>query len=320
MELKEATHEVYYASGKSLAEHGERDVVSLGDEVIFVKTLRELPLVANQAVRIGYNAVVNCIRGRMELEMGGALSSKDTVSSRRIVKVSGGQVLLLPANKLMQPMMVSTDVEVAILLVSDKVLREVLGPQFNLWNRAMFLDEIYVIDGGLWINGADNYARTFLQGVDSEGHFRLYRELILSFLRTMFLMICEMLMRKDTTAVDVPPIEASTASEKNLFDRFMLLLAKEPNKRQQVSYYASQLNITPKYLSTICKQVSGKSPIRWITESVMDDIYQMLRNTNMSVKEISNKLGFPNSSFFGQYFKEESGMTPLEYRNKSRRL
>jgi AraC-like DNA-binding protein len=85
-----------------------------------------------------------------------------------------------------------------------------------------------------------------------------------------------------------------------------------------VSYYASHLNITPKYLSTVCKQVSGKSPTRWITESVIDDIYQQLRSTDLSVKEISHKMGFPNSSFFGQYFKEESGMTPLEYRNKSR--
>ena len=48
----------------------------------------------------------------------------------------------------------------------------------------------------------------------------------------------------------------------------------------------------------------------------MEDIYQQLRNTNLSVKEISNGMGFPNSSFFGQYFREEAGMTPLEYRNK----
>jgi AraC-like DNA-binding protein len=285
---------------------GQEPSVIIEDEVIFLDNLKEVEKLS--AIKMEYNAIVHCRRGKVLLELGGSQQ----------VTVTAGQILLVPAQKLMQPMMVSTDVEVAILLVSDKVLREVLGPQFNLWNRAMFLDEIYVIDGGLWVNGADNYARTFLQGVDSEGHFRLYRELILSFLRTMFLMICEMLMRKDTTAVDVPPIEASTASEKNLFDRFMLLLAKEPNKRQQVSYYASQLNITPKYLSTICKQVSGKSPIRWITESVMDDIYQQLRNTDLSVKEISHKMGFPNSSFFGQYFKEESGMTPLEYRNKSR--
>lgn len=309
---------VYYADGKTLAKNGSQGLIQLGNEVVFVNNLRQLPLVANQAVRIGYNAVVNCIRGRIELEIGGTLPTEESISPKQKVKASSGQVILLPANKLLQPMMVSTDVEVGILLVSDKVLREVLGPQFTLWNRAMFLDEIYVIDGGLWINGADNYARTFFQSIDSEEQFRLYRELVLSFLRTMFLMICEMLMKKDSKTDAAPPQEASTIGEKSIFDRFMLLLGKEPSKRKQVSYYASQLNVTPKYLSKVCKQVSGKSPTRWITESVMDDIYLMLRNTDLSVKELSYKMGFPNSSFFGQYFKEEAGMTPLEYRNKVR--
>jgi AraC-like DNA-binding protein len=318
MKMRTVQNDVQYPEGKRLAEDTHQGVVNLDNEVIFVKNLRELPVMANQLVRIGYNAVVSCIHGRVELEIGGALPTESDTPSRQKVKADAGQVLLLPANKLMQPMMVSTDVEVGILMVSDKVLREVLGPQITLWNRAMFLDEIHVIDGGPWITGVDSYARTFFHDIESREQFRLFREMVMSFLRTMFLMICEMLTRKDVTVGDVPSRESSTAGEKNLFERFMMLLAEEPCKRQHVIYYASHLNITPKYLSTVCKQVSGKSPTRWITESVMDDIYQQLRNTDLSVKEISHKMGFPNSSFFGQYFKEESGMTPLEYRNKSR--
>jgi len=97
----------------------------------------------------------------------------------------------------------------------------------------------------------------------------------------------------------------------------LYILSHEQQKRQQVNYYAEKLCITPKYLSTVCRKVSGKSPIRWITDSVMEDSYQLLRNTDMTVKEISNKLGFPNSSFFGQYFREHAGTTPIEYRTKS---
>jgi AraC-like DNA-binding protein len=87
-------------------------------------------------------------------------------------------------------------------------------------------------------------------------------------------------------------------------------------KRQQVSYYADKLNISPKYLSTVCKKVSGKNPMRWITEYVMQDCYALLKSTDLSIKEISNRLGFPNSSFFGQYFREQAGMTPMEYRTE----
>jgi AraC-like DNA-binding protein len=39
----------------------------------------------------------------------------------------------------------------------------------------------------------------------------------------------------------------------------------------------------------------------------------------MSIKEISNQMGFPNPSFFGQYFRDEAGMTPLEYRTGRRK-
>ena len=251
--------------------------------------------------------MVHCIKGRVELEVSGDGSKK--------VSAHNGQLLLFPANKLLKPMMVSTDAKISTLLVSDKVLRQVLGPQIDIWNRAMFLNEIYVIDGGVCLNGMQSYAETFFRRIGTRPPFRLQEDIVLSFLRTQFLIVCEMLTRQieaDTEQANT----VSTHGERYIFDRFLTLLSKEPYKRQQVSYYASLLNITPKYLSTICKHVSGKSPSRWITESVMEDIYEQLRNTNLSVKEISNNMRFPNSSFFGQYFREEAGMTPLEYRTK----
>ena len=87
-----------------------------------------------------------------------------------------------------------------------------------------------------------------------------------------------------------------------------------------MSFYANSLNITSKYLSSVCKRVSGKSPIRWIIDSVMQDCYRLLSETDLSVKEISNQLGFPNSSFFGQYFREQAGVTPMEYRIEHKRM
>lgn len=306
-------------SDSPIEEHASSNMLNMENEVIFMGDLHELPSISEKTIRLGYNAVIHCRRGRIELELGGELPSSDRalVQGKKVV-ATAGQLVLLPANKLLSPMMVSTDVQASGLLVSDKVLREVLGPHIGLWNRAMFLEEVYVVDGGLWINGADGYARTLFQEVGGPEQFRLFRDLVLSFLRTMFLMICELLTRRNESLNGVPPENASTSGERIFFDRFLSMLSQESVKRQQVSYYASRLNITPKYLSTICKRVSGKSPTRWITESVMDDCYQLLRNTDLTVKEISNKLGFPNSSFFGQYFREESGMTPLDYRNKAK--
>lgn len=282
--------------------------IKLYGEVLFKENLHDISDVSGAALRLDYNAVVHCRQGRIEMEVGGEGSKK--------IVARDGQLLLLPANKLLLPMMVSTDLKASVLLVSDKVLREVLGPHIDLWNRAMFLSEIYVIDGGTWVNGATSYAETLLGGTGMRPSDRMFREIVLSFLRTLFLMVCEMLMRQLENSDGAQGDDHSTQGERAIFDRFLSMLGQATQKRQQVSQYAAQLNITPKYLSTVCKRVSGKSPTRWITESVMEDIYQQLRNTNLSVKEISNGMGFPNSSFFGQYFREEAGMTPLEYRNK----
>ena len=46
----------------------------------------------------------------------------------------------------------------------------------------------------------------------------------------------------------------------------------------------------------------------------------LLKDTDLSVKEISNRLGFPNSSFFGQYFREQAGMTPMAYRIEHKKM
>ena len=53
-----------------------------------------------------------------------------------------------------------------------------------------------------------------------------------------------------------------------------------------------------------------------IEHFTMGAIERRLRFTDMTMQEIANDLKFPNASFFGKYFKERIGMTPLEYRNK----
>ena len=144
----------------------------------------------------------------------------------------------------------------------------------------------------------------------------LSKAVLEGFLRMMLLLICEDLLRHDNMTAKEE--DTSTDHDKELFNHFLMLLGKQQQKKKQVAFYANLLNITPKHLSTVCKRVSDKSPSRWITESVMQDCYMLLKDGALSVKEISNRLGFPNPSFFGQYFREEAGMTPMEYRNKMR--
>ena len=274
--------------------------MAIEKEVVYLDSLKEVERMQTDApLKMEYNAIIHCRKGRVMLEMGG----------KEQVRAQAGQLLLVPARKLFQPMMVSTDVDAAVLFISDRVLKRVLGLQIDIWNRAMYLQEIYVIDGQRWTDALKSQSRSVYRGEE----LRLFNDLVLAFLRVLLLIICEELLRTERIHL---PDNASTDRDKMLFHQFLDLLLHEQQKRQQVSFYAEKLNITSKYLSTICSKVSGKSPVRWITDSVMEDCYQLLRTTDLTVKEISNRLGFPNPSFFGQYFREQAGMTPIEYRTK----
>ena len=119
-----------------------------------------------------------------------------------------------------------------------------------------------------------------------------------------------------------PPEEESTgqakqeASQKDrLFQRFISLLSRPANTEREVRTYAEQLLVTPKYLSAVCKEKSGRTAMNWITESTVANIKYYLLQTDLSVKEIAFKLDFPDVSFFCKYVKKHLGQAPMEYRN-----
>lgn len=119
-----------------------------------------------------------------------------------------------------------------------------------------------------------------------------------------------------------PPEEESTGQAKQevsqkdrLFQRFISLLSRPANTEREVRTYAEQLLVTPKYLSAVCKEKSGRTAMNWITESTVANIKYYLLQTDLSVKEIAFKLDFPNVSFFCKYVKKHLGQAPMEYRN-----
>ena len=102
--------------------------------------------------------------------------------------------------------------------------------------------------------------------------------------------------------------------QEDLFSRFMDLLSEHVTRELSVSFYASRLCITTKYLSTVVRQVSGKTPTVWIKEKIISEMKYRLCCTQATIKEISYSLNFPNNSFFGKYFKAETGVSPSRYR------
>ena len=142
----------------------------------------------------------------------------------------------------------------------------------------------------------------------------LYSNIVRSLVSTMMLEILSMMRRQEpenTVTTDV--------HRQRLANEFMRLVEQSDGRIRKVDDFAKQLNITPKYLSTLLKETMNRRPSEMIHFYTLKAIEHRLRYTDMTMQEIANDLNFANASFFGKYFKEHAGMTPLDFRKKYHR-
>lgn len=103
----------------------------------------------------------------------------------------------------------------------------------------------------------------------------------------------------------------------NILKKFMTLVAENYIWQREISYYAGEMCMTPKYLAHAVKSASGELPSSLIAQAVILDAKGKLKSTGMSVGEISDSLNFPNPSFFCKYFRRHTGITPKKYRDSA---
>ena len=108
----------------------------------------------------------------------------------------------------------------------------------------------------------------------------------------------------------------SQTREQRLFTDFIRLVSEYAPEHHTIDYYASRLCLTPRYLSAIIKQVSGKSAKQWIDDALVTRIKIDLRHTDKPIARICDDMHFPNPSFLTKFFKRMTGMTPSQYQSK----
>lgn len=135
-------------------------------------------------------------------------------------------------------------------------------------------------------------------------------QLVLLQLKAFFLGFYDYLYRYPTEKHE----ETGTRRTRELFNQFMVSLENHYKESRDVSYYASLLNITPKYLNTITQKIAGKTVKVIIDHFVVLQLKQTLRSSPKSIKELSWEYRFSDMSFFCRYFKQHTGITPQQFR------
>ncbi len=278
-----------------------QEVDYMDGDVAFHMDLRDLP-VENGTLRMNLYAVVACIEGKLQLEI-------DTVT----YTLTSKSVLLCRPNVLITNCMMSPDFKGAVLCVSQRVISENIT-QSDLWERAFLLSENPIIH----LDDEEKMQTLALYGellwLKKQSSQKIYRkEIVGAIIKAM---MYELLANVETCTP--LPVQMAAKQSDALFRRFITLLSGLEVKSRTVSWYADKLCITPKHLSAVCKQVSGKTAMEWIYEYVLVDIRNYLKNSDKSIKEIADKLNFPNISFFGKYCRKHLGVSPTTYRRRLR--
>lgn len=135
------------------------------------------------------------------------------------------------------------------------------------------------------------------------------REYILNVLRLFYLDLYNnykntLLLRKTT----------SDSNKENLAYNFFLLIMEHYRENREVAFYAEKLFITPKYLSRVIKEISGRSAKDWIVEYTILEIKSLLHDLSLNIQEIAIKTNFSNQASLGRFFRKHIGMSPSQYR------
>ena len=226
------------------------------------------------------------------------------------VEIRGGQTITMMPGCIFEGKSVSNDLRFCGMLIDkefSETMRNSIGIKVDLTHRYYNYRVHQFTDQAL-----ESYLQGYMllrQELNRE-NYAYKKEVIQRF--------CEIAVLKNLSfneqTKDMPELNKPLNRKEEIFHDFLSLLEKYYTQERSISFYADRMCLTPKYLSTIIKEVSGKHGMQWIDEYVSLEAKALLRNSSLSVKQVSDQLNFPSQSMFGRFFKKMTGYSPKQYK------
>ncbi|MCR4994123.1 MAG: helix-turn-helix domain-containing protein [Bacteroidales bacterium] len=266
--------------------------------IIVIDKIQDLP--RNGVYCSEYVIIMACIKGRIQMNY-----------DNKSITVQKGQLFYAAPGSILSDFLISPDFNCKALAVKPSETVTERETQNQLVNSIIYLKghPVYTLsrDDTKII---DHYYALIYNRIQKPVH--RYQNAEVRTLLNAFLLIIVGLMSSEMSLTAT----RTTIRGEQIVEKFLWLVNENNGHQRFVDYYAERLNITPKYLSTLVQKALGRTPSEVIRAVTIKEIERRLRYTKQSIKEISNALDFPNTSFFGRYFKHYSGMTPVAYRKK----
>lgn len=275
-----------------------RKMEQLNNDFVIFNDLKSMPLYDSPS-RIDTTIISVCLRGFTRLE----------INMQEYLVNPGTMIVALP-DQIMQNLEISDNFLGLFIAVSREYTDEIFPKMkiilpFYLYTREYPCISLKEND----IQMLMEYYDLFWKKVEAEEN--TYRkDIIQGLLMAMFYEIYNLYRSFNPRKIQ------KKSRKEMLFDQFMRTLSKNYKKERSVNFYAKELFLTPKHLSSVVKEMSGKTAGEWIDYFVIFEAKSLLKSSQMNIQEISDELNFANQSFFGKFFKQHTGMSPKEYRRK----
>ncbi|MGI6222974.1 MAG: helix-turn-helix domain-containing protein [Prevotella sp.] len=291
-----STNDISTVNLTRLGQINDNQVVYVDEDVAILETIRYF---MNMDTFLTLNNfVIVCMNGELQMDING-----ETVNLKR------HELYFSRARVIIDNYSVSPDFKCKVFCVSDNMLHIMLRTKINVWMEAAYMgtSNIFQLSPNE-VKLLEAYVTLIKEKLRLKVNTMFQRETMHSLLQALLLEFCDILCRLNADQ------QGGMPQGRMLFNRFLSMLSNMDAKRHKVKFYADKLAVTPKYLNVVCKQYSNQTALKWIEHYLLEDIRYYLRNTNLTIKEVSNLLGFANVSFFGSYVKKHFGVSPITLR------
>ncbi len=278
--------------GKGIADYSDGDIVVI--EKIGAKPIEG-------TVKLDMVLMIYCLKGRIQGEING----------KTWLAEEGDVVICLP-NSYLSNYMMTPDFDSRIIGLSYDAIRNNIPMTKDALDLLSYVSKNPIIHLDAERQDLINKYYSIIDHKIKQPHNLFHKEIMHSIFTCAVFELCAII----APHVNYTRDGGSMKQANLLFHKFINLLSKNEGRTCSVKKYAEELCITPKYLSFICKSVSGKTALEWIHEYTVKSIERYLKHSNLSIKEIADRLGFPNLSFFGKFTKNYLGVSPTEYRRQ----
>lgn len=248
-------------------------------------------------IKICQLLIITVIEGEIKL----------SVNGQKDIELKKNDFIYITADSVMSIQEISDNVKYQAVVLYPRLLRDVftdLGKSYDVTEMS-YKSEHRTCDEELM-----NYKRELYTELKQELHHNIpLKSLQLIARAYATIIVINDIERFKTDINEHKPV----SRQENVFLKFMELLNVYADKQREVQFYAERLDITPKYLSAVSIEYSGKNASTWIDEYVTTKAKSLLRERKYAVREISELLNFTSQSFFGRYFKRIVGVSPRKF-------